>query len=963
MGSSFLKIIIFAGSAFILLLTAFETSTVAQCVPAPVGVVSWWPGEGNGNDIFGPTYENGTLENGVTFSPGKVGQAFSFDGVDDYVEISDSPSLDLTRISMNFWFKLNELNRIHELVNKFGPEGSNTIAYGSEIGTDNTACFRLSTDGTLSGLTDVCSTTVLTPGVWYHFAGTYDGTAMKIYINGVNEATVAKTGDIFINTQNLKLGSYGYFPWFLNGYLDEVNLTDRALTPTEVTAIYNAGTFGICRECTAASAGAVGWWRAENTGYDFLGMNNGTLVNGAAFAPGKVGNAFIFDGVDDMVVVPDAPSLNFDPFEPMTIHMWAYPTENRAMHLIGKRSSCWDSGQTSNYQLYQDGAGFQFNSGGVNVSAAATPQMNEWQHVAVTFDGGYVRLYHNGSLLATQETALGGINNGAPVIIGGTCFDVGARFPGMLDEVTVLNSALNSAEIAAISNAGNAGVCPFFKSCATLPPDLIASWRAEGNAYDRRKEHDGTLLEGTSFDTGISGKAFEFDGANDYVHVPAFNMGADWTVEGWINPARCSDATHCTMVARSAGNFDGLVLTYLGPGHPDNNEFALYIGNGSEWQVSLPSDTKYGFGRWYHVAASKSGNTYTLFVDGVAVAQETASGVSTNYQDRDLTFGLWNYGTPAYLLGRIDDVAVYDRSLTSGELSAIHTAATTGLGKCGACQTIADMDGDMSTDLSIFRPSVGEWWFLRSSDGGNGAAQFGTSTDTIVPADYTGDGKTDIAFFRVGVWFVLRSDDFTYYSFPFGAATDIPAPADFDGDGSADAGIYRPATSEWFIYRSADRGITITTFGTGGDKPVPADYDGDGRADVAIFRPVGGSGAEWWYLRSIDGGNRAFTFGVATDLALPDDFTGDGKADLAFFRPAGGEWFVLRSEDYSFYSFPFGSPTDIPAPGDYDGDAIADAAVYRPATSTWYINASAAGTIISTFGTLGDRPLPNAFVR
>ncbi len=81
-----------------------------------------------------------------------------------------------------------------------------------------------------------------------------------------------------------------------------------------------------------------------------------------------------------------------------------------------------------------------------------------------------------------------------------------------------------------------------------------------------------------------------------------------------------------------------------------------------------------------------------------------------------------------------------------------------------------DFDGDGKTDLSIFRPSVGEWWYLKSSDGGNAAAQFGESTDKIMPGDFTGDGKTDIALWRPssGFWFVLRSEDSSYYSYPFG---------------------------------------------------------------------------------------------------------------------------------------------------------------------------------------------------
>ena len=70
-----------------------------------------------------------------------------------------------------------------------------------------------------------------------------------------------------------------------------------------------------------------------------------------------------------------------------------------------------------------------------------------------------------------------------------------------------------------------------------------------------------------------------------------------------------------------------------------------------------------------------------------------------------------------------------------------------------------DFDGDGRTDVSIFRPSAGEWWYLRSSDSQNRAFQFGASTDKPVPADYSGDGKYDGAFFRpsTGEWFITRS--------------------------------------------------------------------------------------------------------------------------------------------------------------------------------------------------------------
>jgi cytochrome c peroxidase len=271
-----------------------------------------------------------------------------------------------------------------------------------------------------------------------------------------------------------------------------------------------------------------------------------------------------------------------------------------------------------------------------------------------------------------------------------------------------------------------------------------------------------------------------------------------------------------------------------------------------------------------------------------------------------------------------------------------------------------DFDGDGKTDIGIFRPSVGEWWINRSSNGVTTAGQFGAPTDNITPADFTGDGKADIAFFRpsTGEWYVLRSEDSSYFSFPFGTNGDVAVPADFDADGKSDATVFRPSTSTWFVRRSTDGGATIAQFGSLGDVPVPADYDGDGKADIAIYRPSLG---QWWISRS-SGGVIVLTFGGASDKPVQGDFTGDGKTDIAIWRPSTGEWFILRSEDYSYFSFPFGAVGDIPAPGDYDGDGKFDATVFRPSSATWYSQRSTAGILIQQFGAAADRPIPNAFV-
>jgi hypothetical protein len=271
-----------------------------------------------------------------------------------------------------------------------------------------------------------------------------------------------------------------------------------------------------------------------------------------------------------------------------------------------------------------------------------------------------------------------------------------------------------------------------------------------------------------------------------------------------------------------------------------------------------------------------------------------------------------------------------------------------------------DFDGDGKTDISIFRPSTGEWWYSRSSDGGNYAAQFGNSSDKLVPGDYTGDGKTDIAVWRpsTGEWFILRSEDGSYYSFPFGISGDVPATADFDGDGKADAAVYRPSDSTWYINKSSG-GTIIQQFGTNGDVPAVADYDADEKADIAIYRPSVG---EWWIQKSSNNSVIAFQFGNSADKPVQGDYTGDGKSDVAIYRPSTGEWFVLRSEDSSYYSFPFGTMGDVPTPGDFDGDGRFDAAVFRPSDTNWYVQRSTAGTLIQSFGVAGDMPVPNAFV-
>lgn len=267
-----------------------------------------------------------------------------------------------------------------------------------------------------------------------------------------------------------------------------------------------------------------------------------------------------------------------------------------------------------------------------------------------------------------------------------------------------------------------------------------------------------------------------------------------------------------------------------------------------------------------------------------------------------------------------------------------------------------DFDGDGGSDVSVFRPSSGTWYGLRSSDNSYFAQSWGLASDRIVAADYDGDSKTDLAVYRqsTGSWYVLRSSNNTVLSQQWGIDTDIPVAADFDGDGQADFAVYRAGA--WYVLRSSDGIVDSQFFGIATDRPVPADYDKDGKADLAVYRPEQGV---WYIKQSSDGLLRTQAFGTTGDLPVAADYDGDGKADLAVYRPSIGTWYAQRSSNNTLLAQAWGLPMDVPVPADYDGDGRWDAAVYRPLSGTWHIMRSSNNQpMTQVFGTAMDIPIP-----
>lgn len=290
-----------------------------------------------------------------------------------------------------------------------------------------------------------------------------------------------------------------------------------------------------------------------------------------------------------------------------------------------------------------------------------------------------------------------------------------------------------------------------------------------------------------------------------------------------------------------------------------------------------------------------------------------------------------------------------------------------------------DYDQDGHADVAVRRASTFYQYINYSGSEDIGRIVFGRgSNDIPVSGDFDGDGIFDIAVRRPSTqfWYVQNSSGVDAISGNsdgitrrvFGRqAEDIPVPADYDGDGKTDLAVRRPSTQFWYILNSSGvdsisdnaDGITRIRFGTQeGDIPVVADYDGDGKADLAVRRP----GTQFWYVRNSSGidsatgnadGITRLRFGLQeADIPVPADYDGDGKADFAVRRSSNYFWYIKNSSgvdtrsdsDDGISRIVFGRDSDdIPVVADYDGDGKADIAVRRASNQFFYIQNSGGG--------------------
>ena len=292
----------------------------------------------------------------------------------------------------------------------------------------------------------------------------------------------------------------------------------------------------------------------------------------------------------------------------------------------------------------------------------------------------------------------------------------------------------------------------------------------------------------------------------------------------------------------------------------------------------------------------------------------------------DATANRWYLGGPANPFGPPTSSLLYSVTGTLGAPSG-------------------DFDGDGTTEFaSVTTGAAGAW--STSGAAGTIALPFtsaaGRAFVVSVPGDYDGNGTTDPGWYdgATATWYLAGAAPIAFGSVgtglpaPGAPATthrdwDYPVPADYDGDGTTDLATWNPRTNLWTMRWSSDSTIHTTTLGDVHqfNLPVPADYAGAGRAVPAMFT----AGVGWrGQGMAVDPFTGVDAFGSTDADVLPAvaDYNGDGRADLSYVNnlgsssptsPFGGPtaWKFKNGTPYPIASFA-GAATRLPAAASLD---------------------------------------------
>ena len=224
-----LKITAVLSLCALLIIPALSSANVAED-----GLVAYWPfDEGKGKEAMDVTGNghDGELVDSPKWVEGKFGTALEFDGAGSRVGVADDDALDLEKnVTLMAWFNPSEAVTSRRMMVK-----NNSIFVIFDFGNAGSVDFLVKPNNTFAE----SKTTDWKIGEWYHFAGTFDGKTLRVYINGKLEGEAANNVPIASSDLELWIGSddngrpTDHFP----GKIDEVRLYDRTLSEADIQKV------------------------------------------------------------------------------------------------------------------------------------------------------------------------------------------------------------------------------------------------------------------------------------------------------------------------------------------------------------------------------------------------------------------------------------------------------------------------------------------------------------------------------------------------------------------------------------------------------------------------------------------------------------------------------------------------------------------------------------------------------
>ncbi len=462
-------------------------AATAGCIPPPTGLVGWWT-----LDEAGPTVLDhvlggaGAVIGGAKSVAGEVDAALQLNGVDAYVEVPDHPEINFGTgdFSIDLWVSApaRAAQGVRVILDKRDAQlhGYHLYMAGGRIGLQLADA---------AGFTNYTSSIFIPSGsdALHHIAVTVVRQQARGGINFYEDGVLvfpeldsrAHSGSLN-STAPLRLGARtneASPSGFWDGVLDEVELFNRALAPSEVAAIFSAGAAGKCK-CARLCNRPLAWWSFEGGGQDVAGASAGPFdgfVNDATATPGEVGQALSFNGASSYVSIPSK-VLDLDLGKPsaLSVDAWIKPRTPNGP-IVGNASLIIFG--TTGYLLSLVHGGPTFTVGTFTVAPPTVTSLvvtcprialNTWHFVGGTVSYGaggsnaIARLYVDGKQCGTPAgpLQLNGSTFGANVTIGARSTVTSTTFfNGDIDEVEIFDRELTATDFQSLFAAGSSGKC------------------------------------------------------------------------------------------------------------------------------------------------------------------------------------------------------------------------------------------------------------------------------------------------------------------------------------------------------------------------------------------------------------------------------------------------------------------------------------------------------------------------